>query len=94
MAQHRYAAGAGAGQAGNDIDQGGFTRAVRPQQTEKFAAIDAEVETLEGMHLAIMLMYPVNRNGSIHEHLFNYSERDAGNAANQRRTWKRMSSAD
>ena len=46
-------AGIGLEQAGGDLEQGGFSSAVRPQQPDDFAAADVEADALEGFELAV-----------------------------------------
>src|SRR5579862_1709702 len=43
------AAGAGRDDAANDVDQGGFAGAVRPEQREDLAPLDVEIDQLQGL---------------------------------------------
>jgi len=48
VAEHAHRAAAGAGQTGQDADQRGLARAVRPEQAEELAGVDVEAHVVEG----------------------------------------------
>ena len=56
VAHHCGAAAAGPGESGKDADKRGFARAIRAQQGKKFALLHFQVNALQSMQTAEMLV--------------------------------------
>ena len=66
VAQDRDTALGGVGQSGDDVDQSGFAGPVGAQQGEKLALFDAQVDSLQGVYITVVLMHVADGDGRCH----------------------------
>ncbi len=60
VAEHGDVARAGSGEARNNVDEGGFARAIGPEQAEEFALMDVEPHAFERLQRTEGLLHTVD----------------------------------
>lgn len=81
----------GADDAGDDFEEGGFTRAVAPDEGEAFAAIHAEIDVFQDLELLVAnlafdefyrefldIVYAFGGHGELHTHVSDVHEKVGG----------------